>query len=138
MAIIRHYSRANEIRTYWNTESGLLHFHWCVARSHLNVIYFFIGASKVLMSLVMAIMSIELMLYVYVRKFLKEIWIIVILIFCFSTFQPQTVLNSFLFSHQFQPSPSYKVFSYYKKGTVNIFLRIYNGWWILLVVLHGY
>ena len=49
----------------------------------------------------------------FASKFLKEIYITVILFFCFWTSQPQNVLNLFFFC-QFQPRYIYKVSSYKK------------------------
>ena len=62
----------------------------------------------------------------FVSKFLKELWIFTILIFCFWIPSPQNIINLFLFFHQFPPICSYKFSSF-----VFRLKRVYkhkNGW----------
>ena len=56
----------------------------------------------------MALMSWRCSGQSFESNFLKELWMIVILIFCFWSLQPQNVFNFFLFFYQFWPHFSYK------------------------------
>ena len=71
----------------------------------------------------------------FVRIFLKEIQIILILIICFWASEPQNVPKLLLFFYIFDPRCSYKICSYQRKVYLLYYKNVMKNWFLSFRVI---